>query len=347
MPSRPSTPQKRRHMVSTGVAASLLLTLAACVVSPEQGNAPGQEEPSIPEGGPTAGQGEGTEGETIANAATTTTAAGQDLEIGVVALERLESNAIRLRLRVSNNSTESISLFDGLSEPKDPNTASLVSLVDAKNQKRYLSYDQSNGQCFCSPPLEGPIRAGESEEMWVIYPEPPDDLEQMTVVVPLAPPILDIPIGDSPENMENNSLASAQILNLTMISDNLEDQTGRTESGEEVSIILSSDVLFETNSSELSPQAEEILEQVALEIDEASASTVKIDGHADNTGGDSTNIPLSEDRAESVEKSLKDILTRTGIQFEVSGHGSSDPIADNGTEEGRERNRRVSVTFEK
>ncbi|MFE6306754.1 OmpA family protein [Nocardiopsis sp. NPDC057823] len=347
MLSKTSTPKKRRQAFSSGVTATLLLTLTACVVSPEDGSTPRPEDTGTLESNPPDEQGGDTEGNPIAHAATTTTPLGQDLEIGVVALERLESEALRLRLQVSNKSTESISLFDGLSEPNDPNTASLVSLVDASNQKRYLSYDQSNGQCFCSPPLEGPIPAGESEEIWVIYPEPPDDLEQMTVVVPLAPPIMDVPISDSTERMDNISLADAQILNLTMISDNLEDQTGRTESGEEVSIILSSDVLFETNSSDLNSEAEEILEQVALEIDDSSATTVKIDGHADNTGSDATNVPLSEERAESVKEALADLLTRSGIDFEVAGHGSSDPIADNSTEEGRERNRRVSVTFEK
>lgn len=132
-----------------------------------------------------------------------------------------------------------------------------------------------------------------------------------------------------------------------MISDDTDDNTGRTESEDEVSIILSSDVLFETNSAELSSNAQEILEQVATEINDASSSVVNVDGYADNTGSDSVNIPLSQNRAESVKSVLSELVTREGVSFEDEGHGSADPIGDNETEEGRERNRRVSVTFEK
>ena len=169
----------------------------------------------------------------------------------------------------------------------------------------------------------------------------------MTVVTPLTPPMMGIPISESPESIESVDLADREILDLISISDDTDTQTGRTEAGEEVSILLSSDVLFDTNSSELNSEAREILEQVAQEIDDASASTISIDGHADNTGNDSINIPLSQKRAESVESALADLITREGISFDSEGHGSVDPIANNDTEEGRERNRRVTVTFEK
>ncbi|MBR8745236.1 OmpA family protein [Nocardiopsis sp. MG754419] len=170
----------------------------------------------------------------------------------------------------------------------------------------------------------------------------------MTVLTPITPPLVDIPISTSTESIDNENLAEPQVLSLTAISDSLEDdQTGRTETPEEVSILLSSDVLFATNSSDLGDEAREILEQVAQEIDDASSTTVSVDGYADNTGNDSINLPLSRDRAESVESALDDLITREGVTFEVEGHGSADPIADNETDEGRERNRRVSVTFEK
>ena len=114
----------------------------------------------------------------------------------------------------------------------------------------------------------------------------------------------------------------------------------------EVSIILSSDVLFETNSSDLSNEAQKFLNK-SLEIDEATSEVVNIDGYADNTGNDSVNIPLSLERAESVESQLNSLLQREDIAFKSDGHGSADPIAENDTEEGRERNRRVTVTFAK
>lgn len=283
----------------------------------------------------------------LASTVTSTTSIGHEFQIDVYALERLENNLLRLRLGVKNKSSKKFTLFDGLSEKGEANTASLVSLIDTENQQRYLSYDQSDGKCFCSVLSEGSIGSGETVEMWAIYPEPPIELKEMTITTPLTPPLLDVPISLSSESVENTGLGEAKILDLTMISDNLEDQTGRTESSEEVSIILSSDVLFETNSAELNSGAQDILEQVAIEINGASSENVSIDGYADDTGTDSINIPLSQERAEAVENALSRMVNRSGVKFEVKGHGSNDPIADNDTEEGRERNRRVSVTFEK
>lgn len=247
---------------------------------------------------------------------------------------------------VTNKSGSPFDLGYGLARLNSPLSASEVSLIDEVEHQRYLSYSHNDGSCFCSA-LDGPIASGASKDLWVIYPAPPENLDAMTVVTPLTPPMIDVPISESSESIESFDLADREILDLISISDDTDTQTGRTEEGEEVSIILSSDVLFDTSSSELNSAAREILEQVAQEIDDASALNVSIDGHADNTGNDSINIPLSRDRAESVESALGDLITREGISFDSEGHGSADPIASNDTEEGRERNRRVTVTFEK
>ncbi|NYH53970.1 outer membrane protein OmpA-like peptidoglycan-associated protein [Nocardiopsis arvandica] len=282
----------------------------------------------------------------IASSTASATSIAQNFQIDVYALENVGEGRIRLRLGVTNNSGASFHLYSGLGVPENPRIASGITLLDPNNRKRYLNYEQSNGSCFCSP-TSGNIASGETLEMWIIYPSPPDDVESMTITNPLTPPLLDVPISQSSETVENTGLAEPRIIDLVTITDDLEDQTGRTESGDEVSIILSSDVLFETNSAELSPDAQEILEQVAIEVDDASSTVVNIDGHADNTGSESVNLPLSEDRAKSVETVLSELVDREDVTFEVKGYGSKDPIASNDTEEGRERNRRVSITFEK
>ena len=330
------------------MAASLAIFISGCVVSSEE-----QIPNSTPEIisnqklDPTGAPSSKPSREPIGSSTTTTTTLGEELKIDILALESLESGIIRLSIKVTNNSQGHFSLADGLSEMGDQNTASRISLIDANEQKRYLSHDLSNGRCFCSPPISGPLESGESAELWVAYPKPDHTPKEMTVLLPIAPPIFDIPVEESSEIIQNEGVDEGEVLDLTMISDSLEDQTGRTENSDEVSIILSSDVLFETNSSTLSTEAQKILEQVATEIDDSSSSTVKIDGYADNTGSNSVNIPLSEDRAKEVESSLSELINREGVEFETNGHGSSNPIADNKTEEGRERNRRVSVTFEK
>lgn len=339
---------KKSYTWFTFPAIFLLLLTSACVTD-SSGNSQDNQNGgrSEPDTNSTDNSVDPEDNEILASSTTTSTAKGADLQIVIYALERLENNLLRLRLGVINNSNDAYILGYSLSDSKAPHSANQVSLIDEVNQHRYLSYTVDNGTCFCNELTEA-IPSGESEDLWIIFPEPPDELESMTVTTPITPPLIDIPISNTSDSEEYSTLDEAQVLNLTTITDSLkDDQSGRTEDSNEVSILLSSDVLFETNESELNDEAQEILEQVAQEIDDASDSVVSIDGHADNTGSDTINIPLSKERAESVEASLKDLVTRSGITFEVEGHGSADPIADNETEEGRERNRRVSVTFEK
>lgn len=334
-------------MLPLGAAlTSLSLLTSGCVIDPGTPTQSNQRNENSNSPSPSPSNEEEKEGQAIASSASSSSDIGSDLQIDVYALERIGDSLLRLRLGITNKSSQEYYLYAGLADSENPYTASRVTLIDAENQTRHLSHNQSDGSCFCLP-FEGSIDSGETVETWVVYPEPPPEVERMTVVTPLTPPLLDVPISASPETIDSQGISEPEIRDLTMISDNTEDQTGRTESSDEVSIILSSDVLFETNSVDLSPDAEEIIQQVAGEIDDASSSTVRIDGHADNTGDESINLPLSQRRAETVESILTDLVTRSGISFEVEGHGASEPIANNDTEEGRERNRRVSVTFEK
>ena len=66
-------------------------------------------------------------------------------------------------------------------------------------------------------------------------------------------------------------------------------------------------------------------------------------GYTDNTGNDSINIPLSQNRAYSVANYLKG----KGVQsrIDTQGYGSQNPIADNSTAAGREQNRRVEISI--
>lgn len=325
------------------LAATLLLTSGCVVTSDDPPPNQNSSEPtsSTSENPPS----NNSEQEIIASSVTSSTAIGSNYRIDIYALERVGNSLLRLSFGVTNNSESSYFFDDGLSGTENPYTGDRITLLDPENRTRHLSIEESDGSCFCSV-LNEDIPANGTAEMWVVFPEPPEGVDAMTITTPITPPLLDIPISNSSETVENTGLSDPEIIPLTMISDDTEDNTGRTESGDEVSIILSSDVLFETDSAELSSDAQEILDQVASEIENAESSEVNIDGYADNTGSDSVNIPLSQERAEAVESTLAELISREGITFNVEGHGSADPIGDNDTEEGRERNRRVSVTFE-
>ena len=68
---------------------------------------------------------------------------------------------------------------------------------------------------------------------------------------------------------------------------------------------------------------------------------VEIGGHTDGSGSEKANQIISEKRAQSAKKYLQDKFGISGDRMIVKGYGSTKPIADNKTKEGRSKNRRV------
>jgi len=105
---------------------------------------------------------------------------------------------------------------------------------------------------------------------------------------------------------------------------------------------LSGNALFASGSSSLSPEGFTALVTLIDDIGSLdSAGSVEIIGHTDSSGPEGFNQQLSESRAAVVHDFLKDKLT--GLEFSMRGVGESQPIADNGSEDGRAQNRRVEV----
>lgn len=108
-------------------------------------------------------------------------------------------------------------------------------------------------------------------------------------------------------------------------------------------ITLSGAVIFASGHSELLPTAKAKLDQVATALNAAdSTSKIVVQGYTDSRGSAALNQDLSTRRAESV----KDYLVTKGVAGErlsSEGFGPSNPVADNGTAEGRANNRRVEI----
>ncbi|SFU01249.1 TolC family outer membrane protein [Halomonas saccharevitans] len=112
-------------------------------------------------------------------------------------------------------------------------------------------------------------------------------------------------------------------------------------------VTLSADALFEINSAELSGDARAELDALAAEIRGMNnLARVFIAGHADITGSDAINDPLSRARADSVARYLASQGVERGL-IETRGYGSRQPVASNATVDGRRQNRRVEVTLER
>ncbi|MBX3641541.1 MAG: OmpA family protein [Rubrivivax sp.] len=103
-----------------------------------------------------------------------------------------------------------------------------------------------------------------------------------------------------------------------------------------------SDISFATGSAQLAPSLEPILNRFAQTLNENPKTTVRVVGHTDSTGNDAINDPLSVNRASSV----RNYLAARGVassRVSIDGRGAREPIADNNTEAGRARNRRVDI----
>jgi len=128
----------------------------------------------------------------------------------------------------------------------------------------------------------------------------------------------------------------------------LEQQTQGT--GVEVSrtadnqlkVNVPSDISFDSGKANIKPELRSVLDSFANGLKDDPSTRVRIVGHTDNTGSDAINNPLSEERAVSVRNYLED-RGISGSRIETAGRGDHEPIADNNTEAGRAKNRRVEI----
>ncbi len=105
---------------------------------------------------------------------------------------------------------------------------------------------------------------------------------------------------------------------------------------------IPSDISFDTGRADIKPNLRPILDQFANGLRDQPNTEVRIIGHTDSTGSDAINNPLSMNRAVAA----RDYLASRGVDYTriaVNGVGSREPIADNSSDTGRARNRRVEI----
>jgi len=101
-------------------------------------------------------------------------------------------------------------------------------------------------------------------------------------------------------------------------------------------------LLFDAGKATLQAASQEQLANVAAILKAYPLIRIRIGGYTDNTGDPAINLRLSEERADNV----MDELVRLGIdpdRMSARGYGEQNPVADNATEEGRQKNRRISL----
>src|SRR5579859_5697229 len=127
----------------------------------------------------------------------------------------------------------------------------------------------------------------------------------------------------------------------------LEGEAIETKYASEITEAVSSrsyHIEFETGSAVIRPDSYKMLDEIFQSAVVAEGLKIGVFGHTDNNGSDEVNMPLSEKRAAAV----KEWLVRRGLKedrIETRGFGSTKPVADNATDAGRSRNRRVEIVL--
>jgi outer membrane protein OmpA-like peptidoglycan-associated protein len=104
-------------------------------------------------------------------------------------------------------------------------------------------------------------------------------------------------------------------------------------------------IFFDTDKAVIKPESEEALKQMAAYLKAHPKVKVFIVGHTDNTGGYEHNMKLSGDRAEAVLTALHKNHSIPMERMQAAGAGPISPVAENTSEAGRQRNRRVELVL--
>ena len=102
---------------------------------------------------------------------------------------------------------------------------------------------------------------------------------------------------------------------------------------------------FGSGESELRRDSFDLLAKVEKAIDVFPGSELTIEGHTDSYGGDESNQVLSQKRAESVQQYMINAMRIPSYRLAATGYGETNPVANNETESGRARNRRIDIVI--
>lgn len=102
-------------------------------------------------------------------------------------------------------------------------------------------------------------------------------------------------------------------------------------------------ILFAVNSDRIRPESTPTLEEIGTMLEEHPELRLRVEGHTDSDGDEAHNQELSERRAAAVERYLVERHGVDDARLETAGLGASQPVADNGSAEGKQKNRRVEL----
>jgi outer membrane protein OmpA-like peptidoglycan-associated protein len=144
---------------------------------------------------------------------------------------------------------------------------------------------------------------------------------------------------------EGGTLAEPKVLDIKQVVEDEGGEERREDTNADVKFALQAEVLFSKDSSKLSGESKARIAAIADEIKKQNATKIRVFGFTDNLGSSAHGDVLSRQRANAVQDILETELNDANVTYEIRGYGEQYPIADNSTETGRKKNRRVEVSF--
>ncbi|MBE2999698.1 OmpA family protein [Nocardiopsis sp. HNM0947] len=250
-------------------------------------------------------------------------------------------------------------------------------LIDTVGSTHYKPLADSDGYNPGSPMPQTWFVGGQFE-MEAHFPLVPDDVERLTLhAAGDIPPVSGVPVvdGEPPEDPPTGEeddafeMEAGDTLALetrgTDVEGEPEDYVDelhpivehpsrtRADGGDEATVGLHADVLFELDESELTDEAAdtltEVAEQTRAEAD-PSQPPINVVGHTDGQGSDDHNQNLSEERANAVHEFLSEELG-DDYEYETEGRAADEPVADESADDEEQRedaqatNRRVEISY--
>ena len=158
-------------------------------------------------------------------------------------------------------------------------------------------------------------------------------------------------VAEAAEQVEAANLRSneelAEVIGEAVAESQLSDQIDVTFTSQYVMLTMKGSILFNPGSATLNEDCKPVLDRVAMILERYAKGEIEINGHTDNVPMNSAQFPsneeLSDARALSVFYYLVETSSLNPSLLKHSGFGERMPIADNSTEAGRARNRRVEI----
>ncbi|MFC4492846.1 OmpA family protein [Streptomyces ovatisporus] len=188
-------------------------------------------------------------------------------------------------------------------------------------------------------PTEAPSLPGEGGAPAPKYSEPPDNIAGGS-----KPPVDLDPQAAGLRLADGAALAPSKVLDIKFVTEDLGGEERREDSTLKTKFTLQAEVLFPKDSPKLDSGAQSRIDELSAEIEKQKANEINVFGFTDDLGSYGHGKKLSKERANAVQKALAEKLGST-VTFNVRGYSEDYPIADNRTEEGRKKNRRVEVSF--